>query len=69
MGLTGKQISDLDQAGRELGDHLVPLLARYFKSLLENGFTREEALVLTRDFFTTTVALGMAASKNTPKTE
>lgn len=46
MGEVEKMIAVVDQAG-ELIKLQAPLLWSYFSALMEVGFTREEALVLT----------------------
>ena len=47
--MNAKDIHDIEQASQDIVTQLVPVLASYFKSCIDNGFTREEALALTRD--------------------
>lgn len=50
MALNDKQISDVDQAFAMLGETWPPALFRFFKNCITEGFTEEQALVLTVTF-------------------
>ena len=45
-------IHNLDQCFMDLKNYAIPLLHKYFEECMKVGFTRKEALELTRDVFT-----------------
>lgn len=45
-----EQIARHDQAMAGVSEQIVPFIGTFFKACLKEGFTREEALALTRDF-------------------
>ena len=51
MGMSPKDVNLLEQAAQDLREQVVPALKTFFEGMIENGFTREEAFTLTRDFF------------------
>jgi hypothetical protein len=50
MAMNEKQVSDLDQAFAMLGETWPPALFRFFKNCIMEGFTEDQALVLTVTF-------------------
>jgi len=45
-----KEIHDLEQGMQELKEYFIPLLKSFFDGAMENGFTREESLELTKEY-------------------
>lgn len=50
MGISPQQQSDIDQAFAMLGETWPSALFRFFKNCIKEGFTEEQALVLTVTF-------------------
>jgi len=62
--LTGKQISDLEQAATMLAKQYIPIYAEQLRAYVENGFTRAEGLQMVRDFQQIMWARAFAGSKS-----
>jgi hypothetical protein len=56
MKLTEKEIHDMEQGAQIIKDHFIPALRTYFEGCMENGFTREEALELTKTYMTVSLS-------------
>ena len=51
--LSPKEIHDLEQCASAIKEHYVLIIKEFFEGCLNNDFTREEALSLTKTFITT----------------
>jgi len=65
---TAKMIHTFEQAGEMMGQFAY-LIGQYFDKLTDQGFTREEALVLCRAYQTSVLKSAFANSGQTPKKE
>ncbi len=50
--MNDKEIHDMDEAAEDITRHLIPVLKSFYDGCVKEGFSKEQALELTKTFMT-----------------